>query len=130
MPASSSYLNQPLRSLADATRQRQENPMNKPAHTSEPWHASSTRYGNPGASVKDRHGQVVADCHTFDQSIAQREANARRIVACVNACAGIPTEALESGAIASLMAAAKYATRPQDVALLARALATLRVKEG
>jgi hypothetical protein len=27
------------------------------------------------------------------------EANARRIVACVNACAGLSTEALESGAL-------------------------------
>jgi hypothetical protein len=34
-------------------------------------------------------------------------ANARRIVACVNACTGIPTEALEGGVVADLLAACK-----------------------
>lgn len=37
--------------------------------------------------------------------IAEDEANARRIVACVNACEGIPTEALESGAVRELLEA-------------------------
>ncbi len=31
------------------------------------------------------------------------EADARRMVACVNACAGIPTSALESGALAKVL---------------------------
>ena len=34
---------------------------------------------------------------------ANPEANARRLVACVNACEGIPTEALEGGVIGELM---------------------------
>jgi hypothetical protein len=38
------------------------------------------------------------------------EANARRIVACVNALKGIPTEALETGQIAEVIAVAKRAT--------------------
>ncbi len=31
----------------------------------------------------------------------EQQANARRIVACVNACAGIPTDALEKGRLSS-----------------------------
>lgn len=34
---------------------------------------------------------------------ARQEANAARIVACVNACAGIPTEALEAQNMLSLL---------------------------
>ena len=41
------------------------------------------------------------------------EANARRIVACINACAGIPTEALEAGVVADLI---------RDLTTAARAL--------
>lgn len=33
---------------------------------------------------------------TYGDSHEEIEANARRIVACVNACAGVPTEALEA----------------------------------
>jgi hypothetical protein len=36
---------------------------------------------------------------------AEQRANARRIVAAVNACEGIPTEALELGIVADLLAA-------------------------
>lgn len=49
----------------------------------EPWKLSGT-----GHVIAD--GKVVCDGTT--------EETARRIVACVNACAGIPTEALESAA--------------------------------
>jgi len=65
-------------------------------HTPEPWHRNvSARYPiyaeqTPGK--KDwRH---IAGVLGNDE---QAEADLRRIVACVNACAGIPTEALEAG---------------------------------
>jgi hypothetical protein len=39
--------------------------------------------------------------------ISQEKANAARIVACVNACVGIPTARLEAGVIADLLADAE-----------------------
>ncbi|MDP9314678.1 MAG: hypothetical protein M3R24_28020, partial [Chloroflexota bacterium] len=40
-----------------------------------------------------------------DRWLDTRAANARRIVACVNACAGIPTDALDAGTIPALIVA-------------------------
>ncbi len=44
---------------------------------------------------------------TTGPSTDRRKANARRIVAAVNACEGISTEALEDGVVADLLAACK-----------------------
>lgn len=59
-------------------------------HTREPWAAN-------GAHVESKYGHgvvndgwIIADTFGID-----RKANARRIVACVNACRGIGTETLE-----------------------------------
>lgn len=58
-------------------------------HTQEPWRVETR--GNLRARQFIEAGQFrIAECLTRDQA-----ANARRIIACVNACAGIPTEALE-----------------------------------
>lgn len=63
------------------------------SHTPEPWHAgdnSTIIYANDGFAVANAtvfHGRSEPDTSV---------ANARRIVACVNACAGIPTERLEA----------------------------------
>lgn len=65
-------------------------------HTPEPW-----RVGRPGTVVSDTPvpGMGGSDAveyyggHLIGESIT--EANARRIVACVNFCAGISTENLE-----------------------------------
>jgi len=66
-------------------------------HTPEPW-----RLYPPGACVPhyDVRERIVSDCPS-GRSVSDpiSEADARRIVACVNACAGIPTEALEAGAV-------------------------------
>ena len=66
--------------------------MSETKHSPEPW------YQDPedcawlgGASVFSEKGPVRL-CEVS-------EADARRIVACVNACAGLPTEALEAGAL-------------------------------
>ncbi|MEE9366694.1 MAG: hypothetical protein V3W44_08415 [Dehalococcoidales bacterium] len=53
--------------------------MSEPKHTKEPW-------GNPGLN----YGYM-------------NEADGNRAVVCVNALAGIPTEALEAGAIKGLV---------------------------
>lgn len=45
-------------------------------------------------------------------------ANARRIVAAVNACEGIPTDALEAGAVADLLAAVEGLLAARDAGQL------------
>lgn len=64
-------------------------------HTPEPWHTEGESpyhiaivYHQPGKKFK-----VVA--RTPDGTTKENKANARRIVACVNACAGIDTETME-----------------------------------
>jgi hypothetical protein len=82
-------------------------------HTPEPWAA---HYGSgkiytetfyPGVNHTKK---VVAEVKAHDlyqntHNTSEAEANARRIVAAVNACAGIPTEALEQGVIAEMLSA-------------------------
>lgn len=65
-------------------------------HTKEPWHVFSL---SGTLEIKNEHGNAIIHWKGFDSSraIEDPEDNARRIVACVNACAGIPTETLESG---------------------------------
>jgi hypothetical protein len=60
----------------------------------EPWRLSGT-----GHAV-DANGIVVGNWNLLPH-------DARRIVACVNACAGIETEALENGALAKALRAAE-----------------------
>lgn len=57
-------------------------------HTKEPWRVERT-------GVYSDAGKCVMGAVCGDPIRATSEANARRIVACVNACAGIRTEALE-----------------------------------
>jgi hypothetical protein len=82
----------------------------QPEHTPEPWHVDAGGLIDmqdqaalltdewcaiaTGAETNDEEG-VVALCHPD---------TARRIVAAVNALQGIPTEALENGAVAELIA--------------------------
>lgn len=71
-------------------------------HTPEPW-----RVGRPGAVVSDTPvpGMGGSDAveyyggHLIGESII--EANARRIVACVNACRGLGTDELEQHGLVS-----------------------------
>ena len=60
-------------------------------HTPEPWRANAAQ-----ADIEGPDGEEVAVCYCNDDDGSDAIANARRIVACVNACAGIPTEELES----------------------------------
>lgn len=63
--------------------------MNTPMHTPEPWAVAPE-----GRFQKvEGNGYPVAEMWLSD---GNHKANARRIVACVNACAGLPTEELEN----------------------------------
>jgi len=57
-------------------------------HTEEPWHVD-TPLGH--LSIFSAEGNCIIPTYP-----GIKAANARRIVACINACAGIPTEALEA----------------------------------
>ncbi len=79
-------------------------------HTPEPWLATA---------VKDKHSDLGPAFWLIDAvpqpnqetAVAElcakpgdrSEANAKRIVACVNACAGIPTEQLKAGSVRGLL---------------------------
>jgi hypothetical protein len=66
-------------------------------HAPEPWRSGTTygAYGRLG-TITDATGLTIDWCIDDDSR--------RRIVACVNACAGLPVEALEAGALADLIA--------------------------
>lgn len=93
--------------------------MSKQQHTPEPWHIAQgvvTVYRN------DEEWGVRAIKHGMDECCLFYEdddANARRIIACVNACAGISVEALEDGQL-------RDAIFSPDGVIRARALARLR----
>lgn len=60
-------------------------------HTQEPWEAKTF-------AIYDAAGRMILQIGVSADrafSEAEMEANARRIVACVNACAGVPMEVLE-----------------------------------
>lgn len=64
-------------------------------HTPEPWEVSAFGDG--------LHAHNIPICQFFNKcgdDYPNREANARRIVACVNACVGIPNEQLECDNVA------------------------------
>lgn len=71
-----------------------------PQHTPEPW----SIHRQSSTAINGSKGWVVATCgghsdnrRDADELFAELNANARRIVACVNAFAGVPIEAIESG---------------------------------
>jgi hypothetical protein len=82
--------------------------MSETKHSPEPWTDLADGIDGPANS----HPVVDVDTHSlvaraYGDEVDEAEANARRIVACVNACAGIPTAALESGALAEAIRAAQ-----------------------
>jgi hypothetical protein len=66
----------------------------------EPWEAGPEE-GHPAGPIgvyrilRDASGQLIA--HLWPHSDPDCDAHAARIVACVNACAGIPTQVLVEG---------------------------------
>lgn len=87
-------------------------------HTKEPWRVDGTKalgaYGvwtDYGTHSGDVPGELYPDqiCSVYPNNTSHfdretRDANARRIVACVNALAGIPTPALEAGLLGEVRA--------------------------
>ena len=63
-------------------------------HTTEPW-TISTYDGLSGVVF----GSDMKPLFGYPRTNTERQATRRRFVACVNACKGIPTEALEKGGV-------------------------------
>ena len=74
-------------------------------HTKEPWeYRNATRvYGSDGEEVLQME---------FTH-IGKARMDARRIVACVNACAGITNEALENGIVMGCINIARIVNNPE-----------------
>lgn len=69
-------------------------------HTKEPWSVAEEAFDNDGIHESvirglDGRAAIAVTLEFGPNNPGMREANARRIVACVNACAGITTEVLE-----------------------------------
>lgn len=89
--------------------------MTELSHTKEPW---ATEYrqsaGGYAQEIFDADGQVIATAAWYIVQVSpgtiatNRVENARRIVACVNACEGIPTEKLEGRTIADYVGHEAY----------------------
>jgi hypothetical protein len=69
--------------------------MSETKHSPEPWRFENIPGRKGAGAVRDVGDFVVA--RTLPEAMP---GDARRIVAAVNACAGLPTEALESGVLA------------------------------
>jgi len=61
-------------------------------HTPAPWFTSKPNEGG-GTLIKPIPGQVIAQCDLSENM----EANAKRIVNCVNACEGLPDDCFDGG---------------------------------
>ena len=76
--------------------------MSGDKHTPEPWDIGVS--ADNGLPCVDKVGSVFVEiCECWGgvddkEETEQSQANARRIVACINACAGIPTHELELAA--------------------------------
>jgi hypothetical protein len=68
-------------------------------HSPEPW---TTDDAHPG-DLFDTEGWKVAECWDPENAPGNCVDVATRIRACVNACAGVPTAALEAGALAKAL---------------------------
>lgn len=68
-------------------------------HTKEPWRM----YQEPSSLIvtEESPDLLCSICSTFNTSLSteQMNANAERIVACINACRGITNEALHKGLV-------------------------------
>jgi hypothetical protein len=74
------------------------------AHTPEPWYVSTLADNTPvvqSATLEEDNFICQVEGRDNDEA----HANARRICAAVNACGGIPTEALEQGVVRELVEA-------------------------
>ncbi len=113
--------------------------MTQEAHTPEPWEWRDDQMATPNNPIRQwtiSPGVLIANTNNGTPGgDAIDRANARRIVACVNALAGIPIEAIESGVVAELVKAADAIERylretPHHNATQAAALRAALAKHG
>ena len=104
-------------------------------HTKEPWfhHAASGSQHCAGGYInasESRSDHAIAHICGSGFKCGEYQANARRIVACVNACAGLPTEQLESSPIGGVLngVAGLIAHRDDLLAALEGLLADMRLR--
>ncbi len=72
-------------------------------HTKEPWKWGQRDIEHESYIFSDK-GILIAVCYSHEAiSIDEMYKNNERITACVNACAGITTEALQAGVIRRLI---------------------------
>lgn len=95
------------------------------SHSPEPWILDEELWGGRDANgrkifSKQRHSDV-------EQETEVAKANRRRIVACINACAGIDTRSLEMCAAAE---SASPRERLRQLALLAEAAESMAATGG
>lgn len=72
-------------------------------HTAEPWEATLGDDGNILGVYPKSYGVPIATMNA-KRAAVQNRADAKRICAAVNACAGIPTADLRPGVVAELLA--------------------------
>ncbi len=65
-------------------------------HTKEPWVVEKTLQGRD-SSISNRRGKTIAIAYQNENIDGDDLANAKRIVACVNACKGLTNEVLDKG---------------------------------
>ena len=104
-------------------------------HTPEPWVMSTKASGNWWHISAGN--QAIATVHAASKKrnepyASMFEANARRIIACVNACAGLPTEQLESSPLGGVLngVAGLIAQRDELLAALEGVLAVVGDSTG
>jgi hypothetical protein len=104
-------------------------------HTPEPW-----RFNEAQADIDGQNGEAIAVCYWNDDDGEGALLNGRRIVACVNACAGIPTDHLERcnaiGAVDEILKERNALKQQRDELLLAlidiieNGLSTSRIRKA
>lgn len=113
--------------------------MSELTHTAEPWSTAyrERRDGQYAQEIFDASGELIATLAWYSvregSSIhTNREENARRIIACVNAIKGIPTEYLEAHGlddVGETVQALDRALRERDEAIESMAAMGLRIVE-
>lgn len=109
-------------------------------HTHEPWRVSPI-----GSTIRAKRRHICERGREYifpNSTVAKlpvspnRRGDGRRIVAAVNGCTGIPTEALEAGVVADMLEALKAVRavlaerEPQPLPALAKVLAAIAKAEG
>lgn len=98
------------------------------SHTKEPWAIGrddrpGMQWNNHIVSLNDQNQTICFMSHDNTPENEEGEANAQRIVACVNACAGIQTEHLERcnaiGAVDEILAERNELKKQRDELLAA-----------